>query len=86
MAFQSNNFSDDEYKIGLEYGFQNILFLRGGYDYSPPESDRRENIFGASFGVGVHTLVGSTDIRFDYAFRAAKIFENNHVFSVTLGL
>lgn len=86
IAFQNNNFSDDEYKVGLEYGFQDILFLRGGYDYSPPESDKRENIFGTTFGAGVHTLVGSTDIRFDYAFRAAKIFENNHVFSVTLGL
>jgi hypothetical protein len=86
IAFQNNNFSDDEFKIGLEYEFQNLLFLRGGYDYSPPEVDKRENIFGASFGAGVHTLVGSVDVRFDYALRAAKIFGNNHVISVTLGL
>jgi len=86
MAFQNNNFSDDEYKIGAEYNFQNLVFLRGGYDFAPPASDQRENIFGPSFGAGVHALVGSVDVRFDYAFRAAKIFENNHVFSVTLEL
>ena len=86
LAFQNNNFSDDEYKIGIEYGFQNVLFLRGGYDYSPPELEKRENIFGAAFGAGVRTVLGTTEIRFDYAFRAAKIFGNNHVFSVTLGL
>jgi hypothetical protein len=86
VAFQNNNFSDDEYKIGLEYGFQDLLFLRGGYDYSRPEMEKRENIFGATFGAGIHTRVGSVDFRFDYAFRAATIFENNHVISVTLGL
>jgi hypothetical protein len=86
MAFQNNNFSDDEYKVGLEYGFQNLFFLRGGYDYSPPETDRRENIFGTTFGAGVHTLVGAVDICFDYAFRSVKFFDGNHVFSVKIGL
>jgi hypothetical protein len=83
IDFQNNNFSDDEYKIGLEYGFQHLLFLRGGYDFTPPESDRRENIFGASFGAGVHAVVGSSEVSFDYAYRSAKFFGANHVFSVT---
>jgi hypothetical protein len=85
-AFQNNNFSDDAYKIGVEYAFRDLLFIRGGYDHQPSDSDTRENIFGACFGAGVHAIVGSVDVTFDYAYRSAKFFENNHVFSVKLGL
>jgi hypothetical protein len=85
-TFQNNTFSDDEYKAGMEYGYKDLIFIRGGYDYSPAADVRRENIFGASFGAGVHAMVGGVDIRFDYAFRSAKIFTDNHVFSVTIGL
>ena len=85
-TFQNNNFSDDEYRAGVEYAFQNLLFLRAGYEYIPPQSDVRENIFGPTFGAGLHTVFGSVDVRFDYAYRSAKIFDNNHVISLTLGM
>jgi hypothetical protein len=85
-SFQNNNFSDDEYKFGLEYAFEDLLFLRGGYDLQPSDSDLRENIFGASFGAGVHAIVGTVDVTFDYAYRSAKFFGGEHVFSVKLGL
>ena len=85
-AFQNNNFSDDEYRVGFEYSFQNLLFLRAGYEYAPPQTDVRENIFGPTFGAGLHTAFGSVDVRFDYAFRSAKIFDNNHVISLTIGM
>ena len=84
-SFENNNFADDEYKFGLEYGFRDLLFLRAGYDYQPPKSADRENIFGATFGAGVHMNVGTVDVTFDYAFRSTKFFDNNHVFSVILG-
>ena len=85
-AFQNNNFSDDAYRFGAEYSFQNMVFVRGGYDYSPSQLDQRENIFGATFGLGLHANVGSVDVAFDYAFRSAKYFGGNHVFSLTMGL
>jgi hypothetical protein len=85
-AFQNNNFTDDAYRGGLEYGFQNLLFLRGGYDYSPSATEVRENIFGPSFGAGVHATVGNTDVTFDYAYRSVKFFGANHVFAVKIGL
>ena len=83
-SFQNNNFSDDEYRVGLEYAYQNILFLRGGYGFSPKQSET-EYIYGASFGAGLHSSLGSLDLTFDYAYRAADIFDNNHIFSVKLG-
>jgi hypothetical protein len=63
-----------------------MFFLRGGYDYQPSESSDRENIFGLALGAGVHLLVGTMDVTFDYAFRSVLYFDGNHVFSVKLGL
>jgi hypothetical protein len=85
FAFQNNNYSDDEYKVGLEYSYQDVLFLRGGLNYSQGESEV-EYIFGPTIGAGVHTALGSVDLVFDYAFRSVDIFDNNHVFSLKLGL
>lgn len=84
-TFQNNNFSDDEYKLGAEYAYQDIFFLRGGYNISESESQLNKYIFGPSFGGGIHYALGNLDITFDYAYRSVKILENNHVFSVKLG-
>ena len=84
-GFESNNFSDDEYKLGLEYAYQDLFFVRGGYDFSQKESGDLDYIYGPAFGVGFHTALGSTDITFDYAYRSVKVFSANHVFSVKLG-
>ena len=85
-AFQNNNFSDDAYRVGAEYAFQNMVFVRGGYDYSPSQVDQRENIFGATFGLGLRANVAAVDVSFDYAFRSARFFGGNHVFSLTVGM
>jgi hypothetical protein len=85
-AFQNNNYLDDQYKAGIEYSFHNMLFARAGYDYSPQQSDLRENIFGATFGAGLRMDMGSADVQFDYAYRSAQIFGGNHVFSLTVGM
>ena len=34
-AFLNNNFSEDEYKLGAEYAFNNQFFARLGYQFSP---------------------------------------------------
>jgi hypothetical protein len=85
-SFQSQNFSDDEYLVGAEYAYQDLFFVRGGYDFAQRESTDRQFIFGPTFGAGVHSAMGSIDITFDYAFRSADVFSNTHVFSVMLGL
>jgi hypothetical protein len=85
-AFQNNNFGDDAYRIGIECGYQKIVFLRAGYDFAPPENTVRQNIFGAALGTGVHATVGTMEVTFDYAYRFARYFDGNHVFSMKLGL
>ncbi len=82
--FQNNNFSDDEYKLGLEYSYTDLLFLRGGYSYASKTTDL-ENIYGETYGIGFHKNLGDVDLSIDYAYRAADYFGGNHVFGIILG-
>jgi hypothetical protein len=85
-TFQNNNFSDDEYKLGAEFAFQDVFFVRGGYDFAQKESDQREYIYGMSMGFGMHYVLGTVDLTIDYAYRDLKYFEGNHMFSLKVGL
>lgn len=84
-TFQSQNFTEDQYLVGVEYSYQDLFFVRGGYDFAQHQSDNNQFIFGPTFGAGVHSAVGSIDLAFDYAFRSVDVFSNNHVFSLTIG-
>lgn len=82
--FQNQNLSDDEYKLGAEFVWDNSFFIRGGYNLSQ-ESYVDSYIFGATFGAGINQNFEGLDFTFDYAYRDAKFFDANHVFSVKLG-
>ncbi|MBI5216172.1 MAG: PorV/PorQ family protein [Ignavibacteriae bacterium] len=82
--FQNNNFSDDEYKFGLEYSYSDLLFLRGGY-VQTAKTTELESIFGGTYGIGFHQNLGDVDLSIDYAFRTAEYFGGNHVFGIILG-
>jgi hypothetical protein len=83
-AFASNNFYGDEYKVGVEYGFNKMLYLRGGYDFvTNIPSDA--NIYGMTAGIGINYAVAGFSFKLDYAYRDVKYFSANHVFTVTLG-
>jgi hypothetical protein len=88
-SFQNNNFANDEYRIAAEFAFQEMLFLRGGYAISqglntPEEYKDEEQIFGPTFGVGLNLSAG-VDITVDYAYRWARYFDANHMFSIKVG-
>jgi hypothetical protein len=82
--FINNNFSDDEYKLGAEYGFNNQFFLRGGYTFSQ-ESIDNSYIYGFSAGAGFNANFTGLNVTLDYAFRDVEFFQSNHVFSLRLG-
>jgi hypothetical protein len=83
-VFQSNNFSDDEYRIGAEYSYQDLVFLRGGYNFAQRQSEERQFLFGPSVGMGLRTALGSLEVTVDYAFRKVSMFDDNHVIGVRL--
>lgn len=86
-SFVNNNFSYDEYRIGAEYSFKDIVFVRGGYNFSPQASDAIPNIFqnfSAGFGINFASFSG-LDITLDYAYIPVKYFDANNSFTVRMG-
>lgn len=84
-SFQNNNFANDEYKLAGEFSFNDMFFIRGGYNYvSENIDDTNQNIWGPTFGAGILLQVG-VDIFVDYAFRSVDYFDANHMITVKLG-
>ncbi len=85
-TFRNNNNLEDQIRFGMEYSFQNLLYLRGGYDFLVENSDQQ--IYDFSVGGGInYEMVEGISVRFDYAYRSVKEFPtDNHVFTVILGI
>ena len=85
-AFNNSSFSSDEYRFGLEYVWNNILFLRGGANVLPDKLTN-EALFGPTLGVGLRYPLGGMSVGFDYAYRhvTETAYQQNQYFSLTLG-
>jgi len=83
-VFQSNNFADDEFRIGAEWSMDDFIYLRGGLPLVS-EDDDNPYIFGPSFGAGISLGTGKVDLILDYAFRNVEFLDANHIFSIHLG-
>lgn len=87
--FRSNNYQDDEYNLGAEYSFKNLLFLRGGYTFAPQADEdvtgEKSYLFDYTIGAGVKTDVGGMEVGFDYTYRHMRFFDGNHLVGLTLG-
>ncbi len=80
-TFQNNNYSDDEYKLGVEYGYRGLLFLRAGYSFSSKDQGA-DYIYGPTAGAGVQSTVGSARISFNYGYRFVQYFGGNNLFDL----
>lgn len=83
-VFNNANFYGDEYKGGLEYTYAKTFSLRGGYTYTA-DVEKASNIYGLTAGAGINYNVQGFDLKVDYAYRAVKYFNANHIVSVILG-
>jgi hypothetical protein len=86
-SFQNNNYTYDNYNVGLEYSFKDILYVRGGYLYTPQSTTETPNIFqNYALGVGFNLKqFSSIDLTLDYAYVPVKYFDANNVFSIKFG-
>jgi hypothetical protein len=80
-VFQNNNYSDDEYKFGIEYISDDLLSLRSGIIFTP-ETGGADYLYGPALGIGIHTVYNGIEFRFDYAFQQTKWFHGNNIFTI----
>jgi len=67
-TFMNGSFNSDEARFGLEYTYNNMIYLRGAnVFYLDKEKD--ENLWGPTIGVGLRYPVGSMILGLDYAYR-----------------
>jgi hypothetical protein len=83
--FRSNSFDQDQYSFALEYNFNDLLFLRGGY--SAAEDMDQSMYKGVSYGAGLNLDLGGTRVlRIDYAIVPTDFFDNVQYFTATVTL
>ncbi|MBN1638929.1 MAG: PorV/PorQ family protein [Ignavibacteriales bacterium] len=85
IQFENSNFWGDMYHGGLEYAYDDMVFLRFGYHVSP-NLNKLENGFEIAGGAGFKYNIGGLCVGVDYAYRDNDTFSGNHVFSLYLGL
>ena len=82
--FRSVSYDQDQYSAGLELGYANLVYARGGFNVM---SDNEQDMWqGWNIGAGLNLDVQSTSLRVDYAYRPSDVFGNVNLFSVALGL
>ncbi|MCI0496041.1 PorV/PorQ family protein [candidate division KSB1 bacterium] len=76
MIHPNNNL--EQYNWGMEYCFNNMFFLRGGYRFNIDEG-------GLALGTGVDlNILGASDVTIDYSFADLGILKSVHRFSLAL--
>jgi len=87
--FENNNYSADVYKFGLQYGFENMLFVRGGYNWAPSapkdQTGQTSQIFDWTLGAGINYNLGDVNFTLDYAYEHVLLLTSINVFTVRLG-
>jgi len=91
-SFLNDNFSFDQYRVGVEAELMKMFYLRGSYAIAEdPENNKfvalsDDFMWGPGLGAGVKLSVGgNARIMLDYALRPTKYFDNNQWISVRFG-
>jgi len=83
-AFTSNSFTKDNLHFGVEYGFSEILQLRGGFIYEEgifDEAERATVFTGYNFGGSIIAPLGKesgTKLAIDYSYRTTAVWGGVH--------
>lgn len=89
-TYRTNNYLNDQLCVGVEASYDDMLFIRGGYDYSLNEGDesagKSSYLYGPTFGFGLlYPVTPTMKMAFDFAYRTTSdYFDNNMIFSAKL--
>lgn len=78
MQIGRPNDADEQYNVGLEYGFEELLFIRGGYKFNYDTED-----WTGGLGVSLKNLGLNGSV--DYAYSHYKFLPSTHMFSLEIG-
>ncbi len=90
--FASNSFSRDQLGAGVEYALREIFMLRAGYNYELGVSNAAEAPIYSGLSAGATLEMPfskdqkETRLSIDYAFRATKVWNGTHNFTLRIGL
>lgn len=90
--FTSNSFTNDQYILGLEYGFKQYLMIRGGYVYEDgitKEDTRRTAYTGPTMGITLELPFGKekqSSFGLDYSYRFTNPFGGTHCIGARVNL
>ncbi len=73
------NDNSENVSLGVEYGWKNIFYLRGGYKINVEDQNY-------TFGAGIKAPLGIADVNFDYAYANFAKLGSAHRFSIIFGL
>jgi len=82
--FQSNSFTKDQFMLGAEYSFREVLLLRAGYTYEDgllDEAERTNVYTGPSAGITVQVPMNKeagSVFSVDYSYRTTSPFDGTH--------
>lgn len=87
-AFQGNNFSTDEYRVGAEIPIGDRLALRGGYigQLAINEEDRQQDyLYSYTYGAGFNFKLGDRPFAIDWAgTHVGEFFDDNQQVSLSI--
>ncbi len=82
--FRSVSYDQDQYSAGLELGYANLVYARGGFNIT---ADNEQDFWqGWNVGAGLNLDVQTTTLSVDYAYRPSDVFGDVNMFSVSVGI
>ena len=89
-AFTSNSFQKDQYRLGCEYAYKEMLMLRSGYTYEDGIRDpatRTTALRGPSAGFTIELPMGNgSTFGIDYSYRHTNPFQGSHTIGARINL
>ena len=78
--FRSNSYDLDHYAAGVELGYQNLFFVRGGLNLTADPDVTAWEVW--NIGAGVNLNMVGNGLAVDYSYRPSDVFSGVNMFSV----